>query len=409
MSVRSNATKGGASRLRRLRRVMMLGTLSVLFGGVGACRDEEPLASAAQPEPSASAEQGPRTLRVDPELVKTERIKTEAVVKRGLADEVMVSAAVLTSVEGEARLGALVSGRIARVLVREGERVKKGQVLAWIDAPDAARMQGEFVRARVRVWRAEKQWERESALWKDQATSARALEDAEGELRAARAEESAARSMLATSRIPAPSDGAKSGAARIGVTSPIDGVVAARTAVVGDHVSPDDSLFEIIDPARVLVRADVPEVMARRVEAGAAALVRPIGSNEGCRGVVKSKLERIDEAKRTMGVMIELQEGCPGMSAGGFADATLRLTPSGSQQVLVVPREALVDLDGVPMLFVERAPHGTGLFEVRIVRTGLSDGAHVVVEEGLREGERVATVGAFLLKGEHMKAELGGE
>lgn len=384
----------------------IVGLVVVLF--MAACSktspSEPPLADT---EPIVASAAGAASFRLDPAVLDGDRIRTEAVVRRALDDEILASGEVVPAVDGEAYVGAMISGRVAGVLVKAGEAVTRGQVLAWIDAPEAARMQGDLLRARASLWRAEQRLEQERVLWKDKATSERALREAEAEVRAAKADQAAVRGLLAAARVPIPREDARQAGARIGVTSPIAGIVSRRLAVVGSHVGPEDNLFEIVDPAKLLVRADVDEIAARRVLPDAKALIHPRGEKEGCLGKVRSKLEVIDPTKRTMGIMIEVSAACANLASGGFADVSVTLAPSQGALSVVVPRSAVVDLDGATVVFVESPSAERGTFEVRNVSLGFSDGDSVVIEEGLREGERIAVVGAFLLKGERMKPGSG--
>jgi len=390
--------------------VLVASAAMVSIVAFASCKRGEETTAADMPVASASAEARPASvLSIDPELLESRRIVVQPALKRALSDQVAASGTVVPSVDGEAKVGALVSGRIASILVREGDRVKKGQILAWMDAPEAARMQGDYLRARARLWRADLAAERERKLWETNATSERELREAEAEVRASRAELEAARSMLATARVPAPKDDATAGMSRISITSPIEGVVAERWAVVGGYYDPQSALFDIVDPGRLSVRADVPEVAVRRLHTGAAARVVPRGSTAQCNARVSARLERIDPAKRTMGVMLAVDPPCDGLSPGGFADVAVDLDHAGGAAQIVVPRGAVVDLDGTPSLFVQVGPTHGGRFEVRSVRTGFSDGADVVIEEGVREGEGVVVEGAFLLKGEALRAGEGGE
>jgi cobalt-zinc-cadmium efflux system membrane fusion protein len=383
--------------------------LAITIVALGCSKAPPPDSSAESPKPADSSKDGTTLLHVDPALLGTDRLRIEVVSYKPIDERVTASGEVVPCVEGEARIGTMVSGRIAKILVREGETVKKGQVLAWVDAPEAARMQGEYLRARARISRAEQSLERERALWQDKATSERALREAESEMRAARADETAARGMLASTRVPAPADTAAHAASRISVTSPIAGIVSKRVAVVGDYIGLEDSLFEVVDPTKLMIRADVPEIAARRVQPGTSAIVMPRGAAETCNGTIRSKLEAIDRTKRTMGVMVELQPGCRGLVAGGFADVALTLPSSGTAPLIVVPRAAIVALDGGSAVFVQKTDDRPGTFEVRQVRTGLSNGEQIVVEHGLREGERIVVAGTFLLKGERMQSGLEGE
>lgn len=379
--------------------------LFILSLSLSCSKSRAPVAEAEPPPFASSAAQstGRSTVRVDPRLVSDGRVRVESVARRVVSDDVLVSAEVIPAVDGIAVIGAMVSGRIAQVLVREGDVVKRGQVLAWIDAPEAARMQGDYLRARARLRRAQQNVDREQALWKDKATSERAVKEAEAELREVRVDEVAALGLLTSARVPVPTDDAIRAASRIGVFSPIGGVVSKHHAVVGAPVGLEDSLFEVIDPNKLTIRADVPEAAARRVRADGKAIVVPQGGHEGCAGKVRSKLEAIDPVKRTMGVLVDVAPTCQGLVAGGFADVTLTLPAASGAPSLVVPRTAVVQVDGATSVFVRDKDAESVTFEFRTVRLGLSDGTHVVIEEGLRDGDELAVVGAFLLKGERMK------
>ena len=111
-------------------------------------------------------------------------------------------------------------------------------------------------------------------------------------------------------------------------------------------------------------------------------------------------------------VRITLDGVCPGLAAGGYADVVLDLgAGSGAgnapeSEALVVPREAVVEVKGASLVFVERSP---GHFVATPVRLGVSADDDVVVESGLAPGARVVVEGALLLKGELLRGDLGGE
>jgi cobalt-zinc-cadmium efflux system membrane fusion protein len=88
-----------------------------------------------------------------------------------------------------------------------------------------------------------------------------------------------------------------------------------------------------------------------------------------------------------------------------FASVELTL-PADAAAVLSVPEEALQDVDGNKVLFVV---DDKGVeFEPRKVELGRTAGGMVEIVSGLKEGERYAIKGAFILKSELKKGELEG-
>jgi cobalt-zinc-cadmium efflux system membrane fusion protein len=133
---------------------------------------------------------------------------------------------------------------------------------------------------------------------------------------------------------------------------------------------------------------------------------------EGCDAIVTSGFGVVDEATRTVPILLRPEGACPFLLPGAYVDVLLRGDPrSGGRKAeatgVVVPGEAIVDVRGVPTLFVA---HGApGSFQARRVRPGAAEGGLVRIEVGVEIGEQVVTTGAILLKGEMMRADLGGE
>ena len=378
--------------------------------------------AAVAPAASASAAPpGPRALvKVEPALVEQGRIQLGTAERRSPGTELVLPGDVAPAEDGEAEVGALVSGRVATLEITEGARVKKGQVLARIDAPEVGRATADLLRSRGRALVAARKLGRQVELQAQAATSQNAVDEARAEEQAARADLVAARTLLANMGGGEPGDasgpdaGTSPVTVRIAVRSPIDGVVVRRIAVLGGAVSPDLALFRVVAPDRLLVRARLPETAGAAVKEGAAVVVRPRAARgdavkDRCEATVEATFGVVDEATRTTPLRVRPAAGCGWLVPGGYVDVVVTVGPGarpGVEQgpVVLVPAEALVDLKGVPTVFV--AGKQPGSFEPRAVRPGPTAGASVIVEAGVEPGERVATSGALLLKGELLRSEL---
>jgi len=87
-----------------------------------------------------------------------------------------------------------------------------------------------------------------------------------------------------------------------------------------------------------------------------------------------------------------------------FATVELALA-SDAPPVLAVPEEAVQELDGKKLIFVAEEDNK---FKPRPVELGRASGGMVEVVSGLKEGERYASKGAFILKSELKKGEIEG-
>ncbi len=389
--------------------------LSILSLSLLACSRHDEAAAKAAPAPSSSSARAaaPRVVHVAPDLVESGRIRTARVSRRQPTGAIRLPADIVASPEGAAEAGTLLAGRIARFEAREGDRVKRGQVLAWLDAPEAARAIADLVRARTRTETQSRKVARLEGLVASEAATQIALDDARLELDLARADLAAARTLVASFGLaePAPSAGSPVLSAQLPVRSPVEGTVVERTAPLGAHVTPETHLFRLVSEGRVLVEARIADGAGITLAPGSIAHVEPRGGAR-CTARVLAALPQVDTTTRSRRVRLLPDDTCKGLVPGALAEVDVEVpapsrSDAGTDQVLVVPAAALMEMKSAPIVFVKgREP---GAFDVRAVEPGLRIGDELVVHAGVAEGEEVVVEGAVLLKGELMRAELGGE
>lgn len=370
------------------QRAASMGIVSALLAL--ACGQKE-----TQIEEPAAAEStsSPRTVRVDPSLVEQGRISVAPVERRNAVDEIRATGTVTPDLDGAADVGALVSSTVQRLLVREGDRVKQGQLLAELNAPDAARVAGELAKARSQRSRAERALAREEKLIARQATTAVELEQAQADLAGLRAEERAARLLLGAY-------GASG--ARVQVRAPIAGVIAQRNAELGTRVEGGERLFRIVDPTKLLVRAEVLERDVGGVEKGTtASLLFPDGKL--CSAKVLFRSTQVDPGRHAVAVWLAPSD-CKLDLAGQSLNVQLHKATGDAKKPLALPRDAVVDLDGTPVVFVQgKSP---GEFEVEPVIVDRFSETTAFLIKGPDETHRVAVRGTILLKGEWMRSSM---
>ncbi len=373
---------------------------------IAGCKPSDGVGHAPAPSASAALPSSgglPTThVKLDPSLFDKGRIRLAPVTRGASHDDRSFPGEVVADEKGRAEAGVLTQGRIASLEAFVGQSVKKDEVLAWVDAPEVARASADVIRARARSELASRKEARQHALEAERATSPNAVEEAVAEAAVAHADRIAAEGLLR-------SLGGGSGS-RIGVKSPIDGVVSARHGVIGGSVGPDKPIFEIVKRGEGVVVARLPEGVSEPPATGASVRVRPRGAaddrGEGCPATVRGDLGSIDLETRTRGFRVEPAGPCSWLVLGAFVRVDLgeRQTAKRPDDPLVVPRDAIVDLKGATGVFVATPVPGELAF--RGVRIERGRGEDVVVTEGLGEGERVAVVGAALVKSELLRAEI---
>ena len=353
----------------------------------------------AQPPPPPAAS----VVKVEPaEFIETVMV-TGTLVPR---DEILVA----PEIEGL---------RVIEVLVEEGDRVKKGQILARLvhDTLDAqlaqngaliakadaaiAQARSTIVQAEASLKEAHNALERAKPLRQSGHIAESIFDQREAAARTAEAALVAARDGLKVAEaekthLEAQRRELEWRRANTDVKAPADGIVSRKNVRVGSLASSvSDAMFRIIARGEVELDAEVPEEQLARMQSGQSAIVTIAGLGEVA-GTVRLVSPEIDRATRLGRARISLKSTEP-LRIGGFARGTV-VTARG--RGLSVPASAvLYGQDGATVQVVI-----DGRVSTRSVKTGLRAGGQVEIADGLTAGDVViARAGTFLRDGDEVR------
>lgn len=340
-------------------------------------------------------------VHIEESMLRDLRVTTQAADVRPTAEGVTALGELGVNENEYAEVGTSVPARVSRIFVQTGDVVSAGQALVELESLEVGQARASVLSTRARLALTRQVAERRRALGAEQIVPEREVQSAEAELKEADASHRAAEGTLVAL------NAQRGMGSRFVLSSPIAGTVIDRTALRGQMIDREQSLFVIGELSRLWLTVHVFERDALRIKVGAEALVTLAGlPGQTLRGPVTRVGSRVDPVSRTMNVRIELdnQTGIlrPGMSA------TARL-PIGdaAETVIAVPIEALQRQGQGWCVFIpEKEP---GHFQIRAVGRGRDLGAEVEIVSGLQPGERVVVDGAFLLKAEADKARGGAE
>ena len=281
-------------------------------------------------------------------------------------------------------LAAQVPGAVLELAVKAGDRVQAGQVLLRIDArsanQSAAASDAQVQAARASLDVATREYTRQQKLRDKQYISQAALEQAEAQFKATRAQVAA--------------QVAQAGAARTQtglhtVRAPYAGVVSDVPVQLGDMAMPGRALVTLYDPSSLRVTAAVPQSLAPRVRADAVRVELPglPAAQQWPQAARVQVLPTVDAATHTVQVRAELPANVQGVVPGMFARLWLPAA-GGSEDAksVTVPVSAIVRRAEMTGLYVQDA-NGKPL--LRQVRLGRVDGDRVEVLTGVTPGEAV--------------------
>ncbi|MFC4158104.1 efflux RND transporter periplasmic adaptor subunit [Chitinimonas lacunae] len=278
-------------------------------------------------------------------------------------------------------VGAEVEGVVAEVLVRPGQPVKPGQVLARLDTSESRNQllarQANLERARAELRLAEKNRERSANLLKQNFISPNSHDAAENSYAVAQAQYKADEAQVAL---------AQKSVGDAVVRAPFGGIVSERHIEPGARVGINQKLFGIVDLSELEFEAGAPTSRIAAVQVGQEVGFKVEGFGERR---FSGRVERIapvaQSGSRLIPLFVRVQNGDGALRGGMFVQGELTLARADDAALL--PVSAIRDLDSAPyVLTVEQ-----GRVQRRPVRLGLLNelSKQVAITEGVKPGDTV--------------------
>lgn len=313
----------------------------------------------------------PPVITTSPVLTQTLAITEEAVgTLEGLVDPTVT---------------AEIAARVVKVDVSVGETVKKGQLIALLDATDAglARQEAQAEVARIEVLLAnqERNVARNQTLVDKNFISKNALDDATAQQNALKQQLQAAKIRVAS---------ASSTNAKTRIFSPADGKVEKKIVDTGEYVRAGDPIVQIIGNQKLRAHIPFPENVAVRIKPGLPIKLSTPTSNTIVNTTVKEIKPLIMADNRSVDVIADIQH-VQGWQAGASVKAELILNEKDG--VMMVPEQSVVLRPAGEVVYV--IENNTAL--QRIIQTGERKSGMVEVIDGLQAGAQVAVDGAAYL------------
>lgn len=340
---------------------------------------------------------GPAEWILPDAYLQTANIVIDKVATVGAGAEILATARVTASPQGEAVVVARASGTISRVTKRLGDSVRAGEVLALVDSLDAAGFSADRSVAAAKADQAQRVYNRELGLFKQGVTPRQDMEAAQSALAVAQAE---ARRAAVVARAAHVSGSGGS----VAIVSPISGRITAQTATLGAYVEPQAEVFRVASGNALQIEASVGAQDAARIAPGdPVSILLPSGASVA--GKVRAVTPTLSGASQAATVVITPDAAGSALLIGQGLQVRIRASTGGGKASLSVPEEAVQVLDGRDVVFL-RTKKG---FRAQPVLVGSRSGGTAQIISGLEAGASIATRNAFLLKAEATKSTGDGE
>lgn len=307
----------------------------------------------------------------------------------------------------KAAVAAKVTGRIIALYVEEGNRIKKDQIIARLEADDVAAQRDQALanlevskqhleQAKAELADAKTSFEREKSLLAQEFTTKAAFDAAEARSKKAFAAASAAEAAIKASN-------AALKAANVAldyalIRAPFDAVVLTKNADIGDIVTPigaaanaKAAVVTIADLSSLQVEADVSESNLRAIQVGQPTEIQLDAiPDTRFKGAIHMIVPTADRTKATVMVKVKFinmdSRILPEMSAK-VAFLSREVNREEQEPRLAIPQKALNLRNDNTTAFLVK---GSKVEEVK-VSTGSKLGDYIEINDGLKAGEKVVT------------------
>lgn len=351
-------------------RYYLLFSLFLVFATFGGCHSKDSL------PPSTSS--NPQTEMVEEKTV-------EVVVANPKPISYTITAVGSLRALEDVTISPKKAGIIKQILAKEGDRVKKGQVLIHLDDVDA-RLQMERAEANVqqaevsletsRVTRARYHKLLESKVVPQQTYDDLSLKVKldEARLALAKADLNIAKQSLLDHQI----------------VSPIEGIIQLKIAAVGEHVNvaPKDEIMKIVQMDPLELEFYVPENLAGTIRAESKIeFVVKAFSEEKYFAVLRFISPTADPNTRNVRMKALVKNPTYRLKPGFFAEVSI--PAGGNPAALIIPESAIFSQEGKFFIYTVQGE----IAQRKEVETGIRFDGKVEVLKGIQKGERVVTTG----------------
>lgn len=393
---------------RRLVPLLIVLAVGCHGGRDGKERGEE---GAEKPGAEQARELGAEEVTLSPEALQAVSLKTTVIERRALEEEIRATAVIKANENRLAHVGPRIAGRAIEVKALLGDVVESGQRLAELDSFELGEKKASFMQARTSVEVAKRNYAREQRLFTQHISSEKDYLEARGEFERSESAYQAAREAL---RLLGLTDAEIEGLSWGGrdhplshfpLIAPFAGTVVEQHITIGELIEATETAYTIADLTVVWVIVDIFEKDLAQVRVGSdVRLAMEAYPGDSFRGTVAYLSSLLDPGTRTAQARIEIDNRDGRLRPGMFATAAITIPSAEDEKHVVVPRDAVQEVRGKSVAFVEETP---GTYRVREVALGKDSGPDVQVLAGLAEGDRVVTEGGFYLKSSLLKEEMG--
>lgn len=352
-------------------------------------------------------------VEITQQQAETIGLEMKALEERSLGNNIRVTGRLELFPQDRANISPFVGGNVSSVNVIEGDKVRKGEVLAYLEHPDIITMQQEFQEKNDELVFLEQDYERKKTLYAKGVSSGKEFQMAQSKYRSTTSSVNAIRAKLRLLGFNVDEIANGQIYAGVPVSSPISGFVDEVLISLGDYVAPQSKMFTVSDNSKIHLDLKVYEKDIPKVKKGQKILFsvasRP---DELLTAEVHSIGKTFEEDPKALHIHADIDNPDGDLLPGMYVEGRI---VQNEQNVLAVPEDAVIkDAEELFIFILSKGenPEETKLkFKKIPVMVGITDLGFVSINPltSLPDSAMVVVNGAYALSAEMVKGELEHE
>ena len=333
------------------------------------------------------------------------KMKIDTLPLRNMSGYVEANGTLEVPPQNEAAITTVVGANVVSIEVIEGDKVNKGQVVAYLSHPNIIKLQTDYLNSVSNSIFLKKNYERQQKLYEAGVGSGANFQKAEAEYEASKAMVNGLQAQLRILNVNTTSVRNGTIAHRIALRSPIEGFVQKVEVKTGQYVEPQTELFEIVNTHHVHADFMVFEKDVHKVQKGQRVnfTVQSIPDTE-LTAEIYSVSKTFEDNPKAVHVHAEIENKKANLIPGMYIQGKIQVN---NTQTKALPESAIFKEGDKHYIFSGEKENGDWSFKPVEVIVGEKDGKWVAIKftEEIEENTRFAYNNAYYLMAEMKKGE----
>lgn len=347
-------------------------------------------------------------VHLNPRQIETLNLKTGPIEQKNMGAKIQINGTLKVPPQSKADISPVKGGIVKKIFVIEGDRVRKGQVLATLQNPDFIDLQTSYHSNLSDLKYLEQEYQRQKTLNQDKVTSDKSFQKTETEYNKLKGMVEGQKTQLQILGVNTKGVAEGKIYASINITSPFNGVVSVVETNVGAYVQPMTKLFEVVNTNDMHADFMVYEKDIDKISVGQPISFSTLNSNTIYQAKIHNISPVFENDPKALHVHADIESDKGNLIPGMYINGRLSVN---DYSATVVPDEAVVEEQGKYYVFIKKendAHNKEGLtFDKTEVIVGLSVDGYTEISflSDVNPKAKIALNGAYFLLSEMTKEE----